>query len=226
MNLFAAFYGFGGREKRERVEDALAAVELSDTGEKLVAKFSSGMKQRLLIARALLIRPSILLLDEPTRSLDPISARRFRQFLKQELAVRQRCTVLLATHNSEEALELCDRVGVLHRGQLLAVGTADALSAEISGERYQLWTRSPNDPAFDALAARGVLKRVAVLPAEADDWTAVEVEVSGGLESIAEAIAFLARAGVAIARCERIKLPLADLIEQIVRRRVPEDSHA
>ncbi|HEX6964410.1 MAG TPA: ABC transporter ATP-binding protein, partial [Gemmatimonadaceae bacterium] len=121
LRLYAALYNLHGARARDRVRELLRVVELDDTGEKMVAEFSSGMKQRLLIARALLSEPSVLLLDEPTRSLDPLSARRFRDFLRTEIAGNQGCTVLLATHSSEEAMELCDRVAVLDRGRLLAL---------------------------------------------------------------------------------------------------------
>ncbi|HSH46152.1 MAG TPA: ABC transporter ATP-binding protein, partial [Longimicrobiales bacterium] len=117
LELFASLYGLRGPAADERVTSLLETVELTDTGTKMVGAFSSGMKQRLLIARALLGNPRVLLLDEPTRSLDPVSARRFRRFLREELAARQGCTVLLATHSADEAFDLCDRVAILDRGR-------------------------------------------------------------------------------------------------------------
>jgi ABC-2 type transport system ATP-binding protein len=195
-------------------------VELADAGEKMVGRFSSGMKQRLLIARALLARPRVLLLDEPTRSLDPISARRFRGFLREEISGRQGCTVLLATHNTEEALELCDRVGVLDHGELLAVGTAGELAAEIGEDRYRVWTRSPAHPAFDAVGARHLGRGVA--PREGGPtagWTPVDLDIPGGAERAAEVLALLVDSGVSVSGFERVRLSLADLIERIVERR-------
>ena len=112
MRLFASLHGLRGAEATRRIEELLALVNLVEATDRQVSGFSSGMKQRLLVARTLLARPSVLLLDEPTRSLDPISARSFRRFLREDVALAQGCTVLLATHNAEEAFELCDRVGV------------------------------------------------------------------------------------------------------------------
>ena len=219
LRLFAVLYGLRGAAVDRRVGEVLVAVELADTGEKMVGQFSSGMKQRLLIARALLPEPSVLILDEPTRSLDPISARRFRRFLREELVGRQGCTVLLATHSSEEALELCDRVAIMNRGRLLAVGSAEELSAELRGERYHVWTREPEHRAFFALVAKGLARPVATGEIDGDGWAPVELEVERGLDAAAEMVTFLTREGVSIARCERVKLPLADLIEQVVRHR-------
>src|SRR5690606_12283158 len=93
LELFAALFGLRGAAADARIDQLLASVELDDAGDKMVGTFSSGMKQRLLIARALLGQPRVLLLDEPTRSLDPISARRFRRFLREEITGRQGCTV-------------------------------------------------------------------------------------------------------------------------------------
>jgi ABC-2 type transport system ATP-binding protein len=219
LELFAALQGLRGPLARERVDELLGVVSLAETAEKMVGQFSSGMKQRLLIARALLPRPKVLLLDEPTRSLDPLSARSLRRFLREELSGRQGCTILLATHNTEEALELCDRVAVLDRGRLLAAGATDALAAEIGDERYRIWTRDPDHPSWRALAEQGAIGQVRLVGADAGGWVRLEMEIPGGLERAAHVTAFLAYQGVAVARFERIALSLADLIERIVERR-------
>jgi ABC-2 type transport system ATP-binding protein len=217
LEMFGGLNGLRGALLRERVEEVLQVVELADTGTKMVAAFSSGMKQRLLIARALLARPAVLLLDEPTRSLDPVSARRFRRFLREELIERQSCTVLLATHSSEEALELCDRVGVMSAGRLVAVGTTDELATRVGGERYAVVTPSPESRAFAALEDDGRIRGVVARAPEEDGWTPVEFEAVGGSEAIAAVVRELVAAGVPVARCERVKLPLADLIERVVQ---------
>ncbi|MDQ3555756.1 MAG: ABC transporter ATP-binding protein [Gemmatimonadota bacterium] len=220
LRLFATLQGLRGSAALRRADELLETVELADAGEKMVGRFSSGMKQRLLIARALLAQPRVLLLDEPTRSLDPVSARRFRSFLREEIAGRQGCTVLLATHNTEEALELCDRVGVLDHGELLAVGTAEQLAAEIGEERYRVWTRSPGHPAFGMAEIRRLCRGLAVRGREtADGWTAVDMDIPGGPQRAAEVLAFLVGDGVPVSTFERMRLSLADLIERIVSRR-------
>jgi ABC-type multidrug transport system ATPase subunit len=217
LRLFAMLHGQRQGEWRRRVEDVLEAVELADTGEKIVAQFSSGMRQRLLIARALLGRPRVLLLDEPTRSLDPISARRFRRFLRDELIDRQRCTVILATHNSEEALELCDRVTILDRGRLLTVGSAARIAAEVQGEHYLVWVRATDESEVTKVTADAGVTIVAKRPDAEPGWLALELELHGGVAGAAGVLGRLSAAGVAVARFERLQLPLADLIEQVVR---------
>jgi ABC-2 type transport system ATP-binding protein len=204
------------RERSTRVAEVLAAVSLADTGEKLVGQFSSGMLQRLLIARALLTRPRLLLLDEPTRSLDPLSAREFRRFLREELARQRGCAVILATHNAEEAFELCDRVGVLQHGRLLASGVARELAREFLGVRYQLVTTDPDHPSLAALAPRGVAVTGAQ-PAEEDGWHVVTLRLQPGSDPSA-LLAELSSAGLRIASFETVRASLADLIEGVVAR--------
>lgn len=216
LKLFAALYGIHGARARTRIDEVLAAVELSDVGEKMVANFSSGMKQRLSIARALISEPSILLLDEPTRSLDPVSARNFRTFLREDIAGRRGCTVLLATHSSDEALGLCDRVAVLNRGRLLATGTPEKLLREFGDERYRVWTTAPDHTAFDALRRDGAAVRWDRAEPSEGGWWRVEVSLVGGLDRAAAVLRELTVAGVPVARFEHIALSLGDLIDRVV----------
>jgi ABC-2 type transport system ATP-binding protein len=218
MRLFASLHGLRGAGALRRIDELLALVNLVDSADRLVSGFSSGMKQRLLVARTLLARPSVLLLDEPTRSLDPISARSFRRFLREDVALAQGCTVLLATHNAEEAFELCDRVGVLHKGRLVATGQTSELAREVGEDRFAFWIRPVDQPTIDGLAASGVIRDAKTSAAEEEGWTRLECDLRDGLDGAAEAIAVFARAGVSVSRCEPVKLSLADLLERVLAR--------
>jgi ABC-2 type transport system ATP-binding protein len=211
LALFARLHGTSGSSVRHRVEEVLGVVGLHETADRLVATLSSGTRQRLLIARALLARPRVLLLDEPTRSLDPVAARALRQFLREELCGRQGCTVLLATHSPEEAFELCGRVGVLNRGTLVAVGSPKALTADL-GNRYRVWARSPVDPALSALAAPTPAAAPGDAAVSADGWVAVELEIPAGRGPAAAVLTDLVRRGVEVAGFEPLGPTLADLI--------------
>lgn len=219
LDLYATLHGLRGSNARARVAEALETVELADTGRRMVGQFSSGMKQRLLIARALLHRPRVLLLDEPTRSLDPISARRFRSFLRSELAERQRCTILLATHNPEEALDLCDRVAVLHRGRLLASGPADELVARYGEQRYRVGVPSAQLPLLlDVLRSTGAdPTEITSQPLEGADRQVAEVIILGGEVDSTSVIRILLDAAIELHWFERVGLTLADLLERVVR---------
>jgi ABC-2 type transport system ATP-binding protein len=219
LELFAALYRVDRREVSARIADLLHTVGLNDAAGKMVGTFSSGMKQRLLIARALLARPRVLLLDEPTRSLDPISARQLRDFLREEIVGRQGCTVLLATHSPEEAFELCDRVAILERGRLLASGRMRDLMGEVSDDRYELDVRAIHVAAAARLiGGRGHEHEVASHESTTE-WTRLRVRIPGGPDGASELFTRLAAGGVHVASFRRLDLTLAELIERIVERR-------
>jgi ABC-2 type transport system ATP-binding protein len=132
------FYGRVWRlprvERQERIRELLTEFGLWDRRHDIVARWSRGMKQKLAVARAMLHRPHLLLLDEPTAGLDPVASAALRDDLAS-LVTRERVTVLLTTHNLVEAERLCAEIGVLSRGRLLAVGTpADVRSDAVSLE--------------------------------------------------------------------------------------------
>ena len=217
LELFAALLRLSPRERGGRVADALDVVGLADAGRKMVGQFSAGMMQRLLVARALLGHPRVLLLDEPTRSLDPSAAHAFRSFLREELGTRRGCAVLVATHRTEEAFELCDRVVVLNRGRVMAMGRASDLGDSLLGARYAVWTLEPNHPALEDLAAAGKLRRVAAR-SDAAGWWRVDVEIDGGDGTARVVLASLIKGGMPIARFERVAAPLGELIDRVIAR--------
>jgi ABC-2 type transport system ATP-binding protein len=218
LELFAALLRLPARDVAERVSETLDVVGLAETGRKMVGQFSAGMMQRLLIARALLGRPRVLLLDEPTRSLDPAAAHTFRAFLREELGTRRECAVLLATHRTEEAFELCDRVVVLNRGRVIAAGPASELSEALTGVRYSVHTLEPNHAALEGLVASGQARRVAARSEGTGRWWLVELEIDGGDASARVVLSALIRAGMPIARFERVVSPLGEVIERAIAR--------
>jgi ABC-2 type transport system ATP-binding protein len=220
LRLYAALYGLRGAQVGTRVNEALEIVGLEDAGRKQVGLFSSGMKQRLLIARALLGRPRVLLLDEPTRSLDPVSAREFRRFLRERIGGDQGATVLLATHDHEEVTELCERVGVLDRGRLLAVGETERILADSLQSAYELWTPDPAAPDLVPVVegAGGVLLGVDPVPTEGDRWVRVRLQLPAGEDGAAALLTSLVQAGVPVSRFARTDLSLADLLERVAGR--------
>lgn len=120
LEFFAGLRGFAPREARQRATQALELVDLVTRAKEPVMRYTTGMRQRLSLARALLARPRVLLLDEPTRSLDPMAVQGI-QALVRRLATDDRVTVMLATHNLEEAEALCSRVAVLADGAVRSV---------------------------------------------------------------------------------------------------------
>ena len=121
VTLFARLFDVPRRDRRERALDALRLVGLDDVGDRMASTYSGGMIRRLELAEALVNRPRMLVLDEPTIGLDPVAREGIwgrLLSLREELGM----TVLLTTHYMEEADELCDRVGIMHRGLLRVLG--------------------------------------------------------------------------------------------------------
>ncbi len=216
--MFAALYGVHGIEAARRIDAVLEQVRLSGEDTKAVGKYSSGMKQRLLIARALITQPRVLLLDEPTRSLDPVSASEFRGFLKEEVVGRQGCTVLLATHSPEDVVELCDRVGVIHRGKLIEVGEPDLLLRTYGDNRFRLCVRlAPAN--LDFVAERLGVPIRGITPSDEDGWWWVTVDGGEGRDSAARLLAGVRDRDVDVAAFQPVELTLAEMISRIVERR-------
>ena len=215
LHLYGTLQGLHGVMLRDRIGEVLDVVGLQGTGAKLVGQFSSGMKQRLLIARALLHRPRVLLLDEPTRSLDPISAREFRAFLRSEIIERQGCTVLLATHDPEEALEFCDRIAILDRGRLIRVGSPQSLASEFRGTRYRVWTTTPEHAAFGELLHQQRIESIHHIGC-VGDLALLDINVLVDECNLADVVSFLVTRGARLSRFERIGVGLADVIERAI----------
>jgi ABC-2 type transport system ATP-binding protein len=134
LEFFAAIYNVPRQKRHERIMEVLDLVGLKDSAFNLYQKYSGGMKRKLSLARTLLPNPPILLLDEPTTGLDAISARSIREFVKNRVSKESGKTVLYTTHYIEEAAQICDRIGILTRGKLIACDTPDALRDKIKKE--------------------------------------------------------------------------------------------
>ncbi len=130
LEYFAALYHIPTNVAKRRINELLERVELSERADDLVEKYSTGMKQRVAIARSLLARPPILLLDEPTLGLDPQAARKVRELVAE--LKEEGHTILLTTHYMEEADQLSDRIGIIDQGKIIALDTPEALKERIN----------------------------------------------------------------------------------------------
>ncbi|HSL82327.1 MAG TPA: ABC transporter ATP-binding protein, partial [Thermoanaerobaculia bacterium] len=127
LKYWAALYGVPSALLDRRVREVLEIVDLAGKGRESSAVLSSGMRQRLAVAKGLLADAPVFLLDEPTIALDPKSANDIRLFIREEINDRKGTTVILTTQNMREAEEVCDRIAVLDRGRLVATGTVAGL---------------------------------------------------------------------------------------------------
>ncbi|TXT54840.1 MAG: hypothetical protein BAJATHORv1_50091 [Candidatus Thorarchaeota archaeon] len=123
---YGGLYGIPEKELNRRADELLEIVKLKEKEHYQVKGFSGGMKRKVLVARALIIQPEIVFMDEPTTGVDTIGARVVRNLLKK-LSEEENRTIILTTHDLNEVSELCDRVGILNNGELVAIGKPNEL---------------------------------------------------------------------------------------------------
>ncbi len=135
--IFAKLYDIPRRERKQRIHDVLSFMDLTNEADRMVRTYSGGMIRRLEIAQSLMHKPRVLFLDEPTIGLDPL-ARRAVGDLIMDLREDYGATIFITTHLMEEADQLCDRVAIMHRGKVAALGSPSELKAAIGGEETTL----------------------------------------------------------------------------------------
>ncbi len=155
LEIHARLWGVEPREAEGRIDELAATLGLTDLGDRAAGTLSGGERRRLEIARALVSRPRVLFLDEPTVGLDP----RIRAELLEVIASlrsRTEMTVLLTTHYLDEAERLCDRVAIIHAGRIVGLDTPQALLAQLGRELVELHVDGDVTGALVALRERGV----------------------------------------------------------------------
>jgi ABC-2 type transport system ATP-binding protein len=138
LDFHGFLYGLTRSQRRQRIDEALAMVELTDRAASPVRTYSGGMKRRLEIARGMLHYPELLFLDEPTLGLDPQTRNRIWEYL-HALRQREGITIFMTTHYMDEA-EFCDRIAIIDRGSIIALGTPDELKSMVGGDVITLTT--------------------------------------------------------------------------------------
>jgi ABC-2 type transport system ATP-binding protein len=155
LEMVGRLYHLGRRVAKERAAELLEAFGLSDASDRVVKTYSGGMRRRLDLAAALVARPPILFLDEPTTGLDPRSRLGLWELI--ERLVSEGSTVLLTTQYLDEADRLCDRISVVDHGLVIAEGTPDELKSQVGGERLDIRLCDPtaSDRAIAVLSTLG-----------------------------------------------------------------------
>jgi ABC-2 type transport system ATP-binding protein len=153
LEFFGRVWELPQSERKVRIEDLLSQMGLWDRREERAGKWSRGMRQKLALARVLLHRPALILLDEPTAGLDVMAAAAIRDDL-ETLVEGSGVTVFLTTHNMAEAERLCDQVAVIREGKLLALGRPDDLRARMAGPRIEIIGRGFSEHLIQILEAR------------------------------------------------------------------------
>ncbi|MFC1935442.1 ATP-binding cassette domain-containing protein [Chloroflexota bacterium] len=153
LEFYARVWRMPAADRQARIKELLASMEVWERRKDRVGTWSQGMKQKLALSRALVHRPSLVFLDEPTAGLDVMAANEVREDLAA-LAAREGVTVFLTTHNMTEAEKLCSLVAVIRQGKLLAVGHPDELRARAGGPQIEIVGRGFDENVLNLLRAR------------------------------------------------------------------------
>jgi ABC-2 type transport system ATP-binding protein len=153
LEFYGRVWRMPAAERQARIEELLTHMGVWERRKERVGTWSKGMKQKLALARAMLHRPPLVFLDEPTAGLDVMAAAAVREDL-EALAAREGVTVFLTTHNMPEAERLCSQVAMIRKGQLVAVGHPDELRARASGPRVEIFGCGFNESVLNLLRVR------------------------------------------------------------------------
>jgi ABC-2 type transport system ATP-binding protein len=153
LDFFAAIFSIPGRLAKRRVEEVIAHVGMEKQADNLFHNYSTGMKQRLSIARGLLNSPKVLFMDEAMRAIDPISTRTIREFIKTMVSERKDMTIIMATNRLDEAKDLCHRVAILNKGQIVKCGSIEEIEAVSRGTiAYEIKAKNLSDEVIERIS--------------------------------------------------------------------------
>ncbi len=202
MRFFAALQGLAPGDAKRRIHSCLERVGLAERAEQAFGSLSTGMRQQLAIARGILLDPPILLMDEPTRSLDPEVAHRVRELVRGLVEERQERLVLLSSHNLDEVEELCSHVVLLRAGRIVDGPAGEQAKAP---RRYRIRTR---DPIPD-----GLLQQLAGVTLLRCEERRIELEVAR-LADLDEVVDRLRGRGIGLLEMEPQRLSLEDVMHR------------
>jgi len=210
LQFYASLYHLPRKLARKRIDELFNLVELVKEADIRFQNYSTGMRQKLAIARGLLSEPRVLFVDEPTRSLDPVSAQAVRRFLKEKVAGEGK-TVVLATHNLSEAEQLCDRLAIMNHGRINALGSVQELRSLFqTQEKCRLQVRRFSDTILSQLwLIDGVLD--CRITNQYDGVASLELMISKRSAVLPRVLQTMVHGGADICDCQLAELPLEEI---------------
>lgn len=216
LEFFSALFKVPKHQSKAKIEELFALVDLEPHADKPFQKYSTGMKQRLAIARGLLSSPRVLFMDEPMRAIDPISTQKIRDFIRQRALEITNGTIILATNRLDEAAYLCDRVAIINQGKVVQTGSMEEIQAKYSTSiAYKFITRRMQDTLIDELGELASVSHATQETLE-DDFFELTIRLNSEEEDLQEILAKLVEKKIDIVRCERQQSSLEELFSTVI----------
>jgi ABC-2 type transport system ATP-binding protein len=217
LMFYGALYHIPARERRDRAMQALEIVGLAQSANIRMHHYSSGMKQRASIARGLLNDPDILIMDEPTRSLDPIAAQELRALVKERVANDHR-TVLIATNIMAEAETLCDRIAFMYQGEIQMIGEIGELRGILQAdERHQITVGGLTYAALESLRTVPGVDALKLSPADGDRYR-IEITVQRDVPAVPGVVRRIVEQGGEVWSCGQRELTLEEMFTIVMEK--------
>jgi len=211
LMFFARLHGLSDARAKRRIQQLFEQLELTELAKRRFGELSTGNKQRLAVARALLAEPPVLLLDEPTRSLDPLAASRMREMIRQLAQQDPPVSILFTSHNLTEVETLCARVAVISRGEIRAIDSPENLRKQTSG------SEKTTVIAADITAARVNELFGSRVQVKTDSVESIKLSFTRqvGDNQLDDVIRFLHQNGACVLDVETERATLLDLLERL-----------
>ena len=222
--MFARFYGLDNKVAKQRIGEFLEIVGLTDRRRAKIGDLSTGLRQKMNFIRGFIPDPNVIFLDEPTLGLDVTAARDLRIFVKEWIRQHPDRTILLTTHYMAEADELCDRLAIIDRGQVLACDSPENLKQRLQREAIYRLRVQPlgHKPGREAMleALPGVSK---VSVAEGEGYSELDLQLAGD-DALTGVLSHVNARGSSLISLEKRLPTLEDVFIQLVGRRLNDDS--
>lgn len=219
LRFFATLNNLSGGAAAVRIQQLLEFVGLEPDADRMFKDYSSGMRQKLAIARGLLTDPEIIFMDEPTKSLDPLTADAIRSFVREKMIGERKRTVLYATHNLREAEAMCDRLAIISRGSVKYVGAVNELKKKYAGDlRYLIRMRTADQDLIKRLESLRLSEKIAIsVYGPSSDTVLLEVAADTEGRKISDIVAkIIAMGGQIISLLEK-ELTIEEVFSKVVQ---------
>lgn len=212
MEFFASVYGLNMSLMRRRIEEIVEMLDLKEYIDRRFNEYSTGIKQKMAIARGLLSAPRLLVMDEPTKGLDPLARHNFLSLMRDRIARTLKGTIIFCTNIPSEAEQVCDRIAIINHGRIIYSGTPEETESATGRHcTYRIVVRGIEGPELSRLEAIQGVEACTCHPVKHGEYE-VALRLDASRPALSDALKFLSRNGCEIVKCAR---EMADFDEMV-----------